>query len=62
MTTTPTVSTASSAPTPSSPPTSPGHRLRAMLQGNFRQYGMVAALAVIVILFQVWTSGILLSR
>lgn len=61
MTTTPTVSTASSAPTPSSPPTSPGHRLRAMLQGNFRQYGMVAALAVIVILFQVWTSGILLK-
>lgn len=61
MTTTPTVSTASSAPTPSSPPSSPGHRLRAMLQGNFRQYGMVAALAVIVILFQVWTSGILLK-
>jgi putative multiple sugar transport system permease protein len=61
MTTTPTVSTASSAPTPSSPPTSPGHRLRAVLQGNFRQYGMVAALAVIVILFQVWTSGILLK-
>lgn len=61
MTTTPTVSTASSAPTPSSPPASPGQRLRAMLQGNFRQYGMVAALAVIVILFQVWTSGILLK-
>src|SRR4051812_41229847 len=61
MTTTPTVSTASSAPTPSSPPSSPGHRLRAMLQGNFRQYGMVAALAVIVILFQVWTDGILLK-
>ena len=32
-----------------------------MLQGNFRQYGMVVALAVIVILFQVWTSGILLK-
>ena len=61
MTTTPTVSTASSAPTPSRPPTSPGERLRAVLQGNFRQYGMVAALAVIVILFQVWTSGILLK-
>jgi putative multiple sugar transport system permease protein len=61
MTTTPTVSTASSAPTPSRPPTSPGGRLRAVLQGNFRQYGMVAALAVIVILFQVWTSGILLK-
>ncbi|GLP78325.1 hypothetical protein TUM20983_54350 [Mycobacterium antarcticum] len=61
MTTTPTVSTASSAPTPSRPPTPPGGRLRAVLQGNFRQYGMVAALAVIVILFQVWTSGILLK-
>jgi putative multiple sugar transport system permease protein len=61
MTTTGTVSTASSAPTPSQPPTSPGERLRAVLQGNFRQYGMVAALAVIVILFQVWTSGILLK-
>ncbi|GAB7067156.1 sugar ABC transporter permease [Mycobacterium hodleri] len=61
MTTTPTVSTASSAPPPSTPPASPGQRLRAVLQGNFRQYGMVAALAVIVILFQVWTSGILLK-
>ncbi|MEU0494072.1 multiple monosaccharide ABC transporter permease [Mycobacterium sp. NPDC006124] len=61
MTTTPTVSTASSAPTPTPPPASPGERLRAVLQGNFRQYGMVAALAVIVILFQVWTSGILLK-
>jgi putative multiple sugar transport system permease protein len=31
------------------------------MQGNFRQYGMVAALAVIVILFQIWTGGILLK-
>jgi putative multiple sugar transport system permease protein len=61
MTTTPTVSATPSAPTPSPPPASPGQRLRAVLQGNFRQYGMVAALAVIVILFQVWTSGILLK-
>src|SRR3954462_7018873 len=61
MTTTPMVSTASSAPTPSRPPTSPGGRLKTVLQGNFRQYGMVAALAVIVILFQVWTNGILLK-
>lgn len=61
MTTTPTVSPAASAPTPSRPPTSPTERVRAALQGNFRQYGMVAALAVIVILFQVWTSGILLK-
>src|SRR3954468_14063184 len=61
MTTTPTVSAASSAPTPSPPPRSPGGRLKTVLQGNFRQYGMVAALAVIVILFQVWTNGILLK-
>jgi putative multiple sugar transport system permease protein len=61
MTTTPTVSATPSAPTPSPPSASPGQRLRAVLQGNFRQYGMVAALAVIVILFQVWTSGILLK-
>jgi putative multiple sugar transport system permease protein len=61
MTTTGTVNTAPSAPRSSAPPPPPGSRLRAMLQGNFRQYGMVAALAVIVILFQVWTSGILLK-
>ena len=61
MTTTPTVNAASSAPASPSPPHSPGGRLKTVLQGNFRQYGMVAALAVIVILFQVWTSGILLK-
>ncbi len=31
------------------------------MRGNVRQYGMVVALAVIVILFQIWTSGILLK-
>jgi len=61
MTTTPTVNTASSAPAPAQPPRSPGGWLKTALQGNFRQYGMVAALAVIVLLFQVWTSGILLK-
>jgi putative multiple sugar transport system permease protein len=61
MTTTPTVNAASSAPPSPSPPHSPGGRLKTVLQGNFRQYGMVAALVVIVILFQVWTSGILLK-
>ena len=61
MTTTGTVNTASSAPAPAEPPRSPGGWLKAALQGNFRQYGMVAALAVIVILFQIWTSGILLK-
>ncbi|MDT5324901.1 MAG: putative multiple sugar transport system permease protein, partial [Mycobacterium sp.] len=57
MTTTPTVNAASSTPASPSPPHSPGGRLKTVLQGNFRQYGMVAALVVIVILFQVWTSG-----
>src|ERR1700712_3428148 len=61
MTTTPTVNTASSAPAPAPPPRSPGGWLKKALQGNFRQYGMVAALAVIVILFQIWTGGILLK-
>src|ERR1700716_1043656 len=61
MTTTPTVNTASSAPAPARPPRSPGGWLKTALQGNFRQYGMVAALAVIVILFQIGTSGILLK-
>jgi putative multiple sugar transport system permease protein len=61
MTTTPTVNTTSSAPAPTPPPRSPVDWLKTALQGNFRQYGMVAALAVIVILFQVWTGGILLK-
>ena len=34
--------------------------LRKALQGNVRQYGMVIALAAIVILFQIWTEGVLL--
>jgi putative multiple sugar transport system permease protein len=55
------VNAASSTPASPSPPHSPGGRLKTVLQGNFRQYGMVAALVVIVILFQVWTSGILLK-
>jgi putative multiple sugar transport system permease protein len=61
MTTTPTVNTTSSAPAPAPPPRSAGDWLKTALQGNFRQYGMVAALAVIVILFQLWTDGILLK-
>jgi putative multiple sugar transport system permease protein len=60
MTTTPTVTTPTGASEP--PPTqTPTGRLRALMQGNFRQYGMVVALALIVILFQIWTSGILLK-
>lgn len=60
MTTSSTVAAASSTPaTP--PPDSPATRLMTVLRGNFRQYGMVVALALIVILFQVLTSGILLK-
>lgn len=59
MTTTSTVQTPASAPPP--PAESAVSRLKALLQGNFRQYGMVVALALIVILFQLWTGGILLK-
>ena len=60
MTTSSTVDATSSAQAPP-PPDSPASRLKTALRGNFRQYGMVVALALIVILFQVWTSGILLK-
>ena len=60
MTTTPTVNTPASAPAPP-PPDSPAAPAEAALQGNIRQYGMLVALALIVILFQVWTDGILLK-
>ena len=46
-------------PTPSR--RSAGDRLREAVRNNLRQYGMVVALAVIVLLFQVWTDGILLK-
>lgn len=32
-----------------------------LLKGNMRQYGMIGALGLIVLLFQVWTGGILLK-
>ena len=60
MTASPTVDSASPAPAPA-PPNSAARRLKTALQGNFRQYGMVVALALIVILFQIWTDGILLK-
>lgn len=60
MTITPTVDTASDATAPP-PPESPVTRLTTVLRGNFRQYGMVVALVLIVILFQLWTDGILLK-
>lgn len=61
MTTTPMVDATPSAP--GAPPPSEGltERLKSALRGNVRQYGMVVALAAIVILFQIWTSGILLK-
>ncbi|MFC7740030.1 hypothetical protein ACFQXA_02300 [Nocardiopsis composta] len=36
--------------------------LRTALRGNVRRYGMVIALAVIVVLFQILTGGLLLRR
>lgn len=54
MTTTPMVdATPSAQPAPPPPPDGPTARLKAALRGNVRQYGMVVALAVIVILFQI---------
>jgi putative multiple sugar transport system permease protein len=50
------------------PPPEPGHTptgtlglLRQTFRQNIRQYGMLVALGLIVLLFQVWTSGILLK-
>ncbi|MDZ7887061.1 MAG: multiple monosaccharide ABC transporter permease [Mycobacterium sp.] len=59
MTTSSTVDAGSRAPAP--PPDSGAARLAAIVRRNFRQYGMVVALVLIVILFQIWTSGILLK-
>lgn len=61
MTATPTVDATASAPDAPPPPDGPAGRLRSALRGNVRQYGMVVALVVIVILFQIWTGGILLK-
>ncbi|MFJ3202455.1 multiple monosaccharide ABC transporter permease [Streptomyces sp. NPDC086989] len=50
---------------PSPPETGPrpsaGAVLAGALRGNLRQYGMLVALALIVLLFQFWTDGILLQ-
>ncbi|MFG2825356.1 multiple monosaccharide ABC transporter permease [Kitasatospora sp. NPDC048365] len=55
--------------TPQTPPAgtsaparrSVGEVLGSALRGNVRQYGMLVALALIVVLFQIWTDGILLQ-
>ncbi len=62
-TSTKTPRTASSGGGPHSGPRSgaPTASLGSMLRGNVRQYGMIIALAAIVVLFQVGTEGILLK-
>ncbi|MFV2118443.1 multiple monosaccharide ABC transporter permease [Streptomyces sp. Act-28] len=59
MTTT-TTSPKDAAPGPSSAQPSTREVLLRGLRGNMRQYGMLIALAFIVVLFQVWTDGTLL--
>ncbi|GAB7186695.1 multiple monosaccharide ABC transporter permease [Kitasatospora sp. Ki12] len=50
---------------PMAPQADPGPSLGGVLaralRGNVRQYGMLVALALIVVLFQIWTDGILLQ-
>jgi putative multiple sugar transport system permease protein len=48
------------APAPEEPGRRPSDMIRDALRSNVRQYGMIAALAVIVVLFEIWTDGILL--
>ncbi|EPH41283.1 multiple monosaccharide ABC transporter permease [Streptomyces aurantiacus] len=48
------------APEAPSAPRSAGALLIDMMRANMRQYGMLVALAFIVILFQIWTDGTLL--
>ncbi len=60
MTISSTVNASTNTPPPP-PPDSAVARLTRLLRSNFRQYGMVVALVLIVILFQLWTSGILLK-
>ena len=47
--------------TPTPEPPSLRERLSAFLMSHVRQSGMVVALAAIVLLFQIWTGGILLK-
>ncbi|MFE9413365.1 multiple monosaccharide ABC transporter permease [Streptomyces sp. NPDC006704] len=51
-----------SAPSaPGSPRPAPGALLLAAARRNMRQYGMLVALGLIVVLFQIWTGGVLLK-
>lgn len=43
------------------PPNANMDLLRQTLRSNVRQYGMIVALVLIIVLFQVWTDGILLK-
>src|SRR3954454_16600248 len=55
--------TAPDGPTPGAhkPPHASLDLLRQTLRSNVRQYGMIVALLLIILLFQVWTDGILLK-
>lgn len=60
MAQTETTDTRAATPTPAERP-SGGAVLVQALRGNVRQYGMLVALALILLLFQFWTDGILLQ-
>ena len=49
------------APVEPSRGTAAGALLARAMRGNIRQYGMLGALALIVVLFQIWTGGTLLK-
>jgi putative multiple sugar transport system permease protein len=54
---------AQNGPTPGAhkPPNASVDLLRQTLRSNVRQYGMIVALLLIIVLFQIWTHGILLK-
>jgi putative multiple sugar transport system permease protein len=53
---------AGAAPAPQpAPRRGVGDLVRDMVRNNLRQYGMIVALGLIVVLFQIWTGGILLK-
>jgi putative multiple sugar transport system permease protein len=60
MTTIETRPPAAPVPPPPAPRRGIGDYLKEMIRSNLRQYGMILALGLIVVLFQIWTGGILL--